>query len=127
LKKIEDSLVPALIWLLISIILLTLPGSALPKEDWLDKVGVDKAVHVVLFAVLVILCCRVPAKMNLSHRKLKISFLWIAFSALAYGIGMEFVQRYFIPGRSCDVRDVMADAAGCIIGVFFCTRRYIKK
>ncbi len=120
-------MVPAILWLFITIILLTLPGSALPKEDWLDKIGIDKCVHIILFTIMVVLWCRVPAKMNLPTGKLKISFLWIAISALAYGIGMEFVQKYFVPGRSCDVGDMLADAAGCTAGFFLCTRRFIKK
>ncbi|MFI5132924.1 MAG: VanZ family protein [Chitinophagales bacterium] len=127
MKKIEDSLVPAVLWLLVSIILLTLPGSAIPKEDWLDKIGFDKCVHIIMFGIMVILWCRVPLKLDFSSRKLKISFLWIAVAALAFGIGMEFVQKYFVPGRSCDVRDMLADAVGCAAGFFFCTRRFIKK
>ena len=35
---------------------------------------------------------------------------------IAYGVGMEIVQKYFIPFRSFDVGDIIADAVGCITG-----------
>ena len=47
--------------------------------------------------------------------------------AVLYGIIMEFVQKYFVPGRSCDVKDMLADAAGCGVGLVYSISRYIKK
>lgn len=58
---------------------------------------------------------------------LKKLFLIAAILSLAYGIGMEFVQKYFIPNRSFDVGDIAADAVGCTIGFLYSWRRYIKK
>jgi hypothetical protein len=40
---------------------------------------------------------------------------------------MEFVQKYFINNRSFDEGDIIADAAGCTLGVLFSLKRYIKK
>jgi VanZ family protein len=39
---------------------------------------------------------------------------------------MEFIQKYFIPNRSFDVGDIIADGIGCIIGGIV-AGRYIKK
>ena len=46
---------------------------------------------------------------------------------LVYGIAMEFVQQNFIPNRSFDVGDIIADGVGCVIGFLFSRKRYIKK
>lgn len=49
-------------------------------------------------------------------------YFWIgviAVSGLAYGISMEFVQKYFIPFRTCDIDDMLADGAGCLIAWYW--------
>jgi len=61
------------------------------------------------------------------NEQLKNIFIWIAITGTIYGVGMEFVQRYFIPNRSFDVGDIIADAVGCTIGVIYSISRYIKK
>jgi len=50
----------------------------------------------------------------------------IAVYFLIYGIAMELVQKYFIPNRSFDLKDILADGLGCAIGLLV-SRRYIKK
>lgn len=111
---------PAIGWLVLCTILLVLPGSSFPREDWLSKIWFDKWVHIGLFAVMVVLWCWGLLQKNKKH------FVLIAGVALVYGIVMEFVQQYFVSNRSFDIGDIIADAAGCIIG-YFISSRYIKK
>ena len=40
---------------------------------------------------------------------------------------IEFIQRNFIPNRSFDMGDVVADGVGALVGVFYSIKRYIKK
>ncbi|MDP4263926.1 MAG: VanZ family protein [Bacteroidota bacterium] len=129
MKKSSLSLTPAIGWFIVSTILLTLPGSDIPQEDWLDKIWFDKWVHIGMFAIMTVLWCRSwhSLKTNISPQKLRRSFIIIGIIWIAYGIGMEFVQKYFIPNRSFDIGDMVADAAGCVAGFLFSTRRYIKK
>ena len=54
-------------------------------------------------------------------------FLFIAVLSLIYGIGMEIVQKYFIPFRSFDAADIIADGIGCMLGYFISTRKFLKK
>jgi VanZ family protein len=117
---------PAISWLIISTYLLTLPGSSLPNESWMDKVGVDKWVHIAMFFILVTAWCRWASLIVDEKKLLRVLF---AFTLLwfAYGVIMEFVQLYFISNRSFDIWDVVADAAGCIGGAYFSYGRYIKK
>ena len=59
--------------------------------------------------------------------KLKKIIVIIGIVSLLYGVGMEFVQKYFINNRSFDNGDIIADAVGCTLGVLFSLGRYIKK
>jgi VanZ family protein len=45
------------------------------------------------------------------HRLLRLFFL-VFILADIYGIGMEFMQKYYIPGRDFDEADIIADMIG---------------
>jgi VanZ family protein len=120
-------LIPPVLWLFIITVLLTLPGSALPKENWLDKLWGDKLAHIFLFTLLVILWCRFFASRFYKNHHLKRIFIVLALLATLYGLGMEYVQKYWVNNRSFDLLDVAANAAGCAIGLAFSLKRYIKK
>ncbi len=119
----------AISWFIISVILLTLPGTAFPQEDWLDKIWFDKWVHIGMFGVMVILWCLAirSLKKNSDGVRLRRLFFIVALCALGYGILMEFLQAGFIPFRSFDIGDIVADAVGSAAGLIFSTMRYIKK
>lgn len=125
LKKLKPTFIPAIIWLIISTILLIIPGSALPQENWLGKIWFDKWVHIGMFSIMVFLCCWAIHKKYTDNNKLTNSFLLIGLCCLFYGIGMEFVQKYFVANRSFDTRDIIADAVGCTIGFLYSSRRFV--
>jgi VanZ family protein len=127
LNKINTAILPGAGWLIISTILLTLPGSAFPKENFLDKIFFDKWVHIGLFAIMVFLFCWSFRKKNFSLNKLKRVFYLIFFLVVAYGISMEFVQKYYVPNRGFELGDIVADTIGAGLGLFYSVRRYIKK
>lgn len=109
---------------MITTVLLCIPGSALPKQNWFNKVWLDKWIHIGLFGTMVLLWCGL---LNyLENRKIQL-FIQISFYVFLYGIVMEFIQKYFIPNRSFDVGDIGADMIGSIAGLFFSIRQYIKK
>ena len=109
----------ALVWLIIMSVLFFLPGSALPKEHWLDAIHFDKWVHVGLFAVLVFLW---RSSFNQEFK----NYNWmLLLSALLYGLAVEFIQKYWVPNRSFDLYDVLADSIGSVVGLFVWLR-YIK-
>jgi VanZ family protein len=124
--KLKPSLLPGILWLIISTVLLTLPGSALPKEDFFDKVYFDKWVHIGMFTIMVVLWCWAMLKYTDRGSRKRI-FFFMALIWLGYGIVMEFVQLYFIKNRSFDSGDIAADAVGSFAGLFYSMRRYIKK
>ncbi len=107
--------------------MLTIPGKAFPKENWLEKIWFDKWVHIGMFAVMVFLWCWSMLKMDFDKAKLKNVFTLIAIVSLAYGVGMEFVQKHLVINRSFDFGDILADGAGCLAGLIYSRKRYIPK
>jgi VanZ family protein len=43
-------------------------------------------------------------------------YLLITLVYIVYGIAIEFIQRDFIPHRSFDLFDIVADTLGCVVG-----------
>lgn len=127
LKKIRPSFLPGIIWLVIVTILLIIPGSAFPQENWLSRIWFDKWVHVGLFAIMVTLWCWASLRFEFETAKLQKAFMIIVFACLVYGIGMEFVQKHLVVNRSFDNGDIIADGIGCALGWLISSRRYIKK
>ena len=109
----------AVVWLFFISVLFFLPGSALPKDKFLEAIYFDKWVHFGLFAVLLFLW-----RFYFSHQ-LKFTWLLLALS-FCYGLGVELIQHYFILNRSFDLGDVVADMIGAVVGLRFWTKRYIK-
>ena len=79
-----------------------------------------------MFSIMAFLLCWAVHKKYVDAHKLRFAFLMMGFFCLCYGIAMEFVQKYFIPNRSFDVGDIIADGIGSIIGILYSLRRYKK-
>jgi VanZ family protein len=124
LKKNVAAIVFAVIWLLLVTSLLCIPGTRLPKITWEDKVWLDKWVHIFLFMILVILWSKAYSHKKNTHSDGRKIFLEIMIVGCFYGIAMEFVQKYFIPFRSFDVGDIIADAIGCVVGYLFSIKKF---
>ena len=128
LKNRVRFLVPAIVWLITCTILLTLPASAFPSDKWYTKIPMwDKWIHIGLFCILTFLFCWGIFKSGIPVFNLKKKFIQTAICCLLYGILMELIQRYFIPNRSFDPGDVIADGVGSLGGLFYSFRRFIKK
>jgi len=128
LKKGVRFLIPAFVWLITCTILLTLPASAFPSDNWYTKIPMwDKWIHIGLFSILSFLFCWGILKIGVREYNLKKNFIQTAICCLLYGILMELVQRYFIPNRSFDSGDILADGVGSAAGLIYSLKRYIKK
>ena len=121
MRTIKFPFVFAAGWLMLITLLLCIPGTKLPKVQWHDKIFLDKWIHFFLFLVLVFLWCRTYTI------KTTKKFLLVTVLCIVYGIAMELVQQYFIPFRSFDLRDMMANSLGAIAGYFISARRLIRK
>ncbi len=112
LRKYFGKIFWPIAWTLVIGILLAMPGSMLPNETHFAIPQFDKIVHISLFGGFVFLW-----NLYLSSRPIPLSrllrlFFLIFLIAEAYGIGMEYVQKYYIPGRDFDEADIIADIIG---------------
>ena len=127
MKKEWFSFLPGIFWTLLVAVLLTLPGSAFPTEDWLYLIWFDKWVHIGLFAAFVVIWAWGLKRRKTDLSRLPYLILLLAIISAAYGTGMEYVQKYWVPNRSFDGGDIIADMAGAFIGYLFSSKVYIKK
>jgi hypothetical protein len=112
LKKYFASLYVPILWTLIVGTLCFLPGSMIPNESHFAIPQFDKFVHVTLFGGFVFLWNLYETKrVSEPERLLKLFFLWYVLGNI-YGIGSEYVQKYWIPGREYDQADMIADMIG---------------
>ncbi len=113
-KKILYNYLPAVLWSAFIFFLCFIPGSTLPKEDWLDKIYFDKTVHVILYLILFLLIIHA-----FKQQPVKPFHLVIAASlCLAQGIIIECVQgTSLIQGRSLDLWDIAANGLGVLAGI----------
>ncbi len=113
----------AFLYLLVTLWLFTLPGSAFPNNDWFDTLQVDKWVHATLFFGLCWLFMNPILSINKSsYSKIKI-FIVISSLAIGYGISIEIIQRDYIPNRSFDIWDIVADTIGSILAFIWFKRK----
>jgi VanZ family protein len=89
----------------------------------MDKVWFDKWVHVGIFMTLIS-----SWSWALNFKDLS-AYGTLIIIALIYGLSIEIIQDRFIPNRSFDLGDLLADFIGCLVGVWLRMRiikRYIK-
>lgn len=125
-RKLTSSILIPLGWTLLTIVLLCLPGSAFPSKGLfnLDIPHLDKVVHVILFGGVTVFWCLYFLRKHPSGNTWKYTVLTIAACAIALGICMEYVQFNFIPNRSFDPGDIMANSLSAIaFGLVFFFRR----
>lgn len=80
--------------------------------------------HIVMFGTLVLLFCRPFRLSGFRPGKLIRVFLLVMGAAVCYGVMMEFVQDRWIPNRSFETGDIMADAGGSLLGWFISLKRW---
>lgn len=118
---------PAFSWFLLCFILLTLPGSTVPKSAWLAMIQADKWVHIGLFGMLCFLSMlpfRASSYPNQQRRKW---FLFITLGGILLGVLMEFIQESWVINRSFEYGDILADTAGCIVAYYISLRKLLVK
>jgi VanZ family protein len=104
-------LVCALGWAAVIFCLSQIPGADVPPVFF----GMDKLLHAGVYGILGFL---VLGALSGTVQVRPIPRPWLAvLMVVAYGVLDEFHQ-HFVPGRTPDILDVMADAAGGMLGVW---------
>ncbi|HZE84657.1 MAG TPA: VanZ family protein [Puia sp.] len=112
LKKFMGNIYMPIVWSIVIGILLTLPGSVLPNEDSFKIPQFDKIVHMGMFGGFVFLWNLYLSVRPIAPKRLLRLFFIVFLTGIAYGIGSEYVQKYFIPLRDFDEGDIIADMLG---------------
>ncbi len=117
LQKYFATIWPAIIWSVIVFLLLTVPPISIAKEKHFDITHLDKIIHAILFAVLVILWGNWLKPKYIFFSKFLLVLSITVFLSVCYGIVMEYIQLWV--GRDFDVWDMLADGAGAVAGWLF--------
>jgi VanZ family protein len=102
---------------IVILILTGIPGSCLPRVK--PVVGLDKVVHLLMYAVFAFLCLWGYRKQFITNGKAyhKKALLLALVISIAYGGLTELMQEYFVPLRTGDWIDFLADVIGTLLGV----------
>ena len=118
---------PGIAWFFLVLVLLCLPGDEIPKgENWMDLVMFDKWVHIGLFGILGFLFMLPVGKASFHKKQKRFLFARIAVSVSIWGLALEFVQKYYIPGRTFDLLDWAADSMGALLAFFAAVKLFLK-
>lgn len=123
LIQLSRRLYVPLAWSILTQVLLSIPGNLLDGSGMLRVPHLDKIAHVVLFGGLTLLWCLFLHYRSGFNRNV---FLLVLVAVSIYGVAVEFFQFYFIPNRSFDVYDIVADVCGALCG-YFATIALIRK
>ncbi len=91
-------------------------GVDAPLSGWDASVSpsVQNVLHLPAYALLVVL---LAAAFGRSARRPWPALAAITAGCIAFGIGSEWLQAAFIPGRYGSLTDALSNTVGCVVGV----------
>ena len=108
---------PGILCGIVILILTGLPGSLLPHAK--PILGLDKVVHFLMYAGFAFTCVWGYRKQfvsrDLAYKKR--AMLVTLIISIAYGGLTELMQEYFVPLRTGDWMDFLADSIGAMVGI----------
>jgi VanZ family protein len=116
IRKYLSALYVPIAWTLLIIIAMCLPGNYIPNEQGFKLPNFDKLVHMGMFGGFVFLWSLYLTKSRSRAGRLLLGFFCFYLLANGFGVAMEYVQKYWIPGRDYDLADIIADMFGAGIG-----------
>lgn len=117
--------VPAIVWTLIVLGLMCTPGKDLPDlGDWTELIKLDKLLHALFFGMSALFFMTPLLQKNLPKKELQQRFLKITIAICIWGFCTECIQYFWVPGRTFDPYDAVADAVGAILAYFF-AKKYL--
>jgi VanZ family protein len=114
-KRLSAPYVPV-IWTLLICIAMCMPGNYMPDEKGFALPNFDKLVHFGLFGGFAFLWSLYLARRPISTHRMLFGFFCFYLLANGLGIGSEYAQKYWIPGRDYDLGDIIADMFGAGLG-----------
>ena len=103
---------PPVLWAAFILLLTSVPGSDIPHVSFLNFHASDKLVHATMYGIFAWLATRSLVR---AGRPLRQAVLMVLLGIAVFAALDEWHQQ-FIPGRSMDVFDWLADISGAVIG-----------
>ena len=104
---------PAMVWAILIFIASSIPAGKMPKLDILQY---DKLIHGGIFFIFGLLLYRLVALRSLPANYRWIRLAVVLLVVMLYGAMDEFHQS-FVPGRTVDFFDFLADTIGGILSI----------
>jgi len=114
LEKISKFWFPFVLWSFIIFSFSSFPTAKTSQIYWQDFV-IKKLAHITEYAIFTVLLYRALINSNVNKKKAAILSIILA---VLYGASDEFHQS-FTPGREPRIRDVLFDAFGSILSVYY--------
>ena len=104
--------IPAIVITLLIPLLSLINPDKLPDASALHFAGLDKVIHMIMYAVLTIAWIfALPARIHANLRWM----LTLAFLTSLYGLLLEICQFFFTVSRSMDMLDALANLTGAMV------------
>lgn len=118
--------IPGIAWFFVVLFLICIPGKDLPEVGWLAGVpDYDKLIHIGIFGLLGVLFCWPFYKSSFNIKERIKYFILIAIGISIWGLTTEFIQKFFITGRSFDLLDWAADSIGGFAAFLFSRKKFV--
>ena len=107
--------IPALMWTLVILIIIAIPGNYIPKPHgvW-ELISPDKILHFGMFAPLSFFIAWGIFK----DQKTRVTAIIISLAfGIIYAIATELLQYFVVTGRNGNIYDAIADVIGVILGL----------
>ncbi len=99
-----------MLWAVLILVLTLTPGASVPDYKLFSY---DKLGHLAIFSILAFLMSSgIYAKNGQMSKSIQLSLLPV----IIYGMLIEIIQDY-IPGRSMELLDLLANSSGSILGI----------
>ncbi len=118
MKQFVKQNTKTILWTIIVVGVCVVPGNEIPSPPIINIPHLDKIVHAGLYFVLTIFSVKSFLKQNLVRILNQKPFYSAFVYAVVLGLAVELVQYNFIPNRSGDVLDALANSVGSLLALF---------
>jgi drug/metabolite transporter superfamily protein YnfA len=101
----------AIAWALFILFACGAPSSTFETLQLKDILGYDKPIHAILFGTQSYLLIRVLR----NKRPQAAMVTYACLAGVAYGVLIEFMQKFYFEGRAYDYFDMLANSFGCML------------
>lgn len=119
--------IPGIAWFFLTLIAISIPGKELPKfGPWFEQISVDKLIHTFLFGMLAALWMLPVALSTVNIQNKTHWFIKVTIATAIWGLAAELIQKYFIPMRSYDLVDLLANTLGAVVAFVYFKVKFAK-